>query len=61
MDVVTAFLNPDVEEEIYIQFPQGLEVPKEFKKKAHKIQERITIALRIIKDNLQTLTLIILE
>jgi len=32
MDVVTAFLNPDVEEEIYIQFPQGLEVPKELKK-----------------------------
>ena len=34
MDVVTAFLNPDVEEEIYIQFPQGLEVPEEFKKGA---------------------------
>jgi len=32
MDVVTAFLNPDVEEEIYIQFPKGLEVPEEFKK-----------------------------
>jgi hypothetical protein len=32
MDVVTAFLNPDVDEEIYIQFPQGLEVPEEFKK-----------------------------
>jgi len=32
MDAVTAFLNPDVEEEIYIQFPQGLEVPEEFKK-----------------------------
>jgi hypothetical protein len=31
MDVVTAFLNPDVEEEMYIQFPQGLEVPEEFK------------------------------
>jgi len=41
MDVVTAFLNPDVEEEIYIQFPQGLEVPKEFKKKAP--------ALRLLK------------
>jgi hypothetical protein len=26
MDVVTAFLNPDVEEEIYIQIPQGLKV-----------------------------------
>ena len=23
MDVVTAFLNPDVEEEIYIHFPRG--------------------------------------
>ena len=34
IDVVTAFLNPDVEEEIYIQFPQGLEVPEEFKKGA---------------------------
>jgi len=34
MDVVNAFHNPDVEEEIYIQFPQGLEVPEEFKKRA---------------------------
>jgi hypothetical protein len=41
MDVVTAFLNPDVEEEIYIQFPQGLEVPEEFKKGAP--------ALRLLK------------
>ena len=32
MDVVTTFLNLDVEEEIDIQFPQGLEVPEEFKK-----------------------------
>jgi hypothetical protein len=41
MDVVTAFLNPDVEEEIFIQFPQGLEVPEEFKKGAP--------ALRLLK------------
>ena len=41
MDVVTAFLNPDVEEEIYIQFPQGLEVPEEFKRGAP--------ALRLLK------------
>ena len=34
MDVVTALLNPDVEEEIHIQFPQSLEVPEEFKKGA---------------------------
>ena len=27
MDAVTVFLNPNVEEEIYIQVPQGLEVP----------------------------------
>jgi hypothetical protein len=32
MDAVTAFLNPDVEKEIYIQVPQGHEVPEEFKK-----------------------------
>ena len=32
MDVVTAFLNPDVEEEIYIQVPQGLQVPEKFNK-----------------------------
>jgi hypothetical protein len=31
MDVVTAFLNPDAEEETYIQVPQGLDVPEEFK------------------------------
>jgi hypothetical protein len=31
---VAAFLNPDVEEEIYIQAPQVLEVPVEFKKGA---------------------------
>jgi hypothetical protein len=41
MDVVTVFLNPDVEEQIYIQFPQGLEVPEEFKKEAP--------ALRVLK------------
>jgi hypothetical protein len=41
MDVLTAFLNPDVEEEIYTQFPQGLEVPEEFKKGAP--------ALRLLK------------
>jgi hypothetical protein len=34
MDVVTAFLNLDFEKEIYIQFPQGLEVPEEFEKQA---------------------------
>ena len=32
MNVVTAFLNPDVEEEIYIQVPQGLQVPEKFNK-----------------------------
>jgi hypothetical protein len=41
MDVVTAFLIRDVEEEIYIQFPQGLEVTEEFKKEAP--------ALRLVK------------
>jgi hypothetical protein len=41
MDVVTAFLNPDVEGEIYIKFVQGLEVPEEFKKAAP--------ALRLLK------------
>jgi hypothetical protein len=35
---VTAFLNPDVEEEIYIQFPQGIEVPEEFKKEAPSLR-----------------------
>jgi len=39
--VVTTFLNPDVEEKIYIQFPQGLEVPEEFKDGAS--------ALRLVK------------
>jgi hypothetical protein len=39
--VVTAFLNSDVEEEIYIQFLQGLEVPEEFTKGAP--------ALRLLK------------
>jgi hypothetical protein len=34
IDAETAFLNLDAEEEIYIQAPQGLEVPKEFKKGA---------------------------
>jgi len=34
MDVVTTFLNPHVEEEIFIQGPQGLEVREEFKKRA---------------------------
>jgi hypothetical protein len=29
---LTAFLNPDIEEEIYIQVPQGLETPDEVKK-----------------------------
>ena len=41
MHVVTAFLEPDVEEEIYIEFPQHLEVPEEFKKGA--------LALRLVK------------
>ena len=41
MDVLTALLNPDVEEEIYIQVLQGLEVPEEFKKGAP--------ALRLLK------------
>ena len=41
MDVVTAFLNNDIQEEIYIQFPQGLEVPEELKKGAP--------ALRLLK------------
>jgi hypothetical protein len=41
MDVVTTVLNPDVEEEIYTQFPQDLEVPEEFKKGAP--------ALRLLK------------
>jgi len=41
MDVLTAFLNPDVEDEIYIQFPRGLEVPEQFKKRAP--------ALRLLK------------
>jgi len=34
MDVETAFLNPDVKKEIYIQVPQGLEVSEKFKKGA---------------------------
>jgi hypothetical protein len=34
MDVVTAFLNPDVEEEMYMQSPQGLEAQEELKKGA---------------------------
>jgi len=27
LDFITAFLNPDVEEEIYVQFRQGLTAP----------------------------------
>jgi hypothetical protein len=41
MDVVTAFLNNDIQEEIYIQVPQGFEVPEEFKIRAP--------ALRLLK------------
>jgi hypothetical protein len=41
MDVVTAFLNSDVEEEMYMQSPQGLEVQEELKKGAP--------ALRLLK------------
>ena len=41
MDVVTAFLNRDVEEDIYIQVCQGLEAPEEFEKGAP--------ALRLLK------------
>jgi hypothetical protein len=41
MHMVTAFLSPDMEEEIYIQFLQGLEVPEEIKKGAP--------ALRLLK------------
>jgi len=41
MDVVSAFLNPDVEEKLYIQFSQGLEVPEEFNRGAP--------ALRLLK------------
>ena len=31
MDVVTAFLSPDVEEKIYIQVPEDVELRDEFK------------------------------
>ena len=48
MDVVTAFLNPDVEEEIYIQFRQGLEVPEEFKKRAPAL--RLLKGLYVLKQ-----------
>jgi len=30
MNVVTVFLNRDVKEEIYIQVPEGMELPQEF-------------------------------
>jgi len=32
MDVITAFHNPDVKEEIHEQFPEGLGVPKRNKR-----------------------------
>jgi len=38
MDVVTVFFNPSVREEIYIQFPQGLEAPEEFQRGAPAIR-----------------------
>jgi hypothetical protein len=41
MDVVTAFLNPDVEEDIYIQAPQGLKVSEKFKKGLQSMQRCI--------------------
>ena len=41
VDVATAFLNPDLEEEIYIQASLGLEGSEEFKKRAP--------ALRLLK------------
>jgi hypothetical protein len=41
MDVLTAFFNSDVEEEIFTQVPQELEVPEEFHEGRH--------ALRLLK------------
>jgi hypothetical protein len=29
---ITAFLNPDVREEMYVQFPEGIGVPQELQK-----------------------------
>ena len=38
INVVTAFFNPDVEEEIYIQVPQDLKIPEEFKQGAPAVR-----------------------
>jgi hypothetical protein len=46
MDVVTAFLNPDVKEEIYIQVPEAMEIPKEFV----RLNDRRRIVLRLFKE-----------
>jgi hypothetical protein len=40
MNVVTAFLNRDVKEEVYIHVPEGLQVVQELKKG--------TLALRLV-------------
>ena len=46
MDVVTAFPNPDVKEEIYIQVPEAMEIPKEFV----RLNDRRRIVLRLFKE-----------
>jgi len=45
MNVVIAFLNPDVKEEIYIQVQEGMEFPKVF---LH-LNDRRRILLRLLK------------
>jgi hypothetical protein len=48
MDVVTAFLNPDAKQEIYIQVPEGMELPTEFL----LLKDRRRIVLRLLKDSM---------
>jgi hypothetical protein len=50
MDVITAFLNPDVKEEIYVEFPEGLGVPKRLQKnKDTRISPRLKKCLHGLK------------